>query len=99
VGFRGGRFYFPVPGLLGGGAGPNGKLTINGKPAVGGGDVSVPHDGTIICQIPGGGGLGDPALRDVALIRRDLEFGYITAEHARAHYGYDSSRDIVAVTK
>ena len=99
VGFRGGRFYFPVPGLLGGGAGPNGKLTINGKPAVGGGDVSVPHDGTIVCQIPGGGGLGDPALRDVALIRRDLEFGYITAEHAHALYGYDASQDIVATTK
>ena len=96
VGFRGGRFYFPVPGLLGGGAGPNGRLTINGKPALGGGDVSVPHGGTIVCQIPGGGGMGDPALRDVALIRRDLEYGYISVEHARTHYGYDVSQDVGA---
>lgn len=86
VGFRGGRFYFPVHGLLGGGDGPNGKLTINGKPATGGGDVSVPPGGTIVCRIPGGGGLGLPAERHPDLVRRDLEYGYITLEHAQQHY-------------
>jgi 5-oxoprolinase (ATP-hydrolysing)/N-methylhydantoinase A len=88
VGFRGGRFYFPVPGLLGGGAGPNGVLLIDGKPATGGGDVSVPPGGTIVCRIPGGGGLGDPSARDRGQVERDVAFGYITPDHARKHYGH-----------
>jgi len=86
VGFRGGRFHFPVPGLLGGGPTPKGRLLINGEPAFTGGDVSVPPGGTILCQIPGGGGLGDPKERDPELIRRDLRYGYITPEHAQLHY-------------
>ncbi len=36
---------------------------------------------------PGGGGHGDPALRDPAAIRRDLADGKITAAHARRFYG------------
>lgn len=36
---------------------------------------------------PGGGGHGDPALRDPAAIARDLADGKITEEHAREFYG------------
>jgi N-methylhydantoinase B len=36
----------------------------------------------------GGGGLGDPAERDPAAVRADLEDGYITPEHAAAWYGH-----------
>jgi N-methylhydantoinase B len=38
----------------------------------------------------GGGGHGDPAERDPAAIRRDLDQGYITAGAAREHYGYET---------
>ncbi len=92
VGFRGGRYYFTVPGLLGGGDGPNGKLIINGKVAVSGGDASVPPGGTMICQIPGGAGLGDPNERSRVLVQRDIEFGYISREAAERHYGYSETR-------
>ncbi|MGD9866550.1 MAG: hydantoinase B/oxoprolinase family protein [Hyphomicrobiales bacterium] len=89
VGFRGGRFFHAVPGILGGGDGPKGVLTINGTPAYGGGDESVPPGGMVRCEIPGGGGLGDPRERDPELIRRDIAFGYITPEQAREQYGYE----------
>lgn len=36
---------------------------------------------------PGGGGFGPPAERDLELVRRDLEFGYVTPETSRRLYG------------
>ena len=98
VGFRGGRFHFPVPGILGGHAAPNGKLVINGKPATSGGDASILPGQTIICQIPGGGGLGDPKERRQELVMRDLEYGYISREQAHSCYGYeDQDHNVKAV--
>jgi N-methylhydantoinase B/oxoprolinase/acetone carboxylase alpha subunit len=37
--------------------------------------------------MPGGGGYGDPANRDRALVRRDVEEGFISADAARTVYG------------
>lgn len=37
---------------------------------------------------PGGGGWGDPALRDRSVVARDVVRGYISAEQAAADYGY-----------
>jgi N-methylhydantoinase B len=46
------------------------------------------HAGDVIRhEQPGGGGHGDPALRDPAAIARDLEDGKITRDHATAFYG------------
>lgn len=43
--------------------------------------------GTVVCIEPGGGGgYGDPLKRDPGQVRLDLREGYITEEHARAHY-------------
>ncbi len=39
--------------------------------------------------MPGGGGYGDPARRDPALVRRDVEEGFISEEAARTVYGLD----------
>jgi N-methylhydantoinase B/oxoprolinase/acetone carboxylase alpha subunit len=89
IGFRGGRFHFPVPGFLGGNAAPNGRLMINGKSATSGGDASVLPGHTIICQIPGGGGLGDAKKRRRDLVMRDLEYGYVSREQAHNCYGYE----------
>jgi N-methylhydantoinase B/oxoprolinase/acetone carboxylase alpha subunit len=38
--------------------------------------------------MPGGGGYGDPADRDPALVKADLENGFITPERARSDYGF-----------
>jgi N-methylhydantoinase B len=35
----------------------------------------------------GGGGLGDPLLRDAELVATDVRDGYVTAQHARIAYG------------
>jgi len=83
---------------LGGHAAPNGKLVINGKPATSGGDASILPGQTIICQIPGGGGLGDPKERRQELVMRDLEYGYISREQAHSCYGYeDQDHNVKAV--
>ena len=41
----------------------------------------------VILETGGGGGWGPPAERDIEMIRRDLDRGYITAEAAIADYG------------
>jgi len=41
-------------------------------------------------RLPGAGGYGDPAQRDRALVRRDLEDEKISPEAARREYGFDA---------
>lgn len=94
VGFRGGRFHYTVPGLLGGRDGPHGRLIINGQPATKGGDAQVPPGGTMLCEVPGGAGLGNPLERDRALVARDVEYGYVSAELARELYGYEPAAEV-----
>ena len=77
-----------MPGLLGGLDGPNGKLIINGKEEVGGGDVSVPPGGVMACHIPGGAGLGDPLQRSRSMVERDIEYEYVSRAEAARLYGY-----------
>ncbi len=96
IGFRGGRYYFPVPGLLGGGDGPNGRLVINGQVATSGGDAVVPPGGTMLCEIPGGAGLGNPQERSRDLIERDIAYGYVSLEQAQALYGYRTAQQAAA---
>jgi N-methylhydantoinase B/oxoprolinase/acetone carboxylase alpha subunit len=88
VGFRGGRYHYAVPGILGGGDGPNGLLMINGEKATTGGDATVHPGGVIICRIPGGAGLGDPLERSRELVRRDVAYGYVSPAKAAALYGF-----------
>lgn len=39
---------------------------------------------------PGGGGYGDPATRDPALLEADLRDGFVSPDAARRDYGYGS---------
>lgn len=89
--FRGGRFVHPPEGVLGGGAAPNGYLSIGGKRDDAGRQVLVRAGERIISHIPGGGGYGDPRERDRDAVARDLKNGLISAEHARAHYGFTAT--------
>lgn len=41
----------------------------------------------VVMRSSGGGGYGDPLQRDPALVRRDVELGYISSERARSGYG------------
>jgi N-methylhydantoinase B len=42
----------------------------------------------IVCESAGGGGCGDPRGREPALVQRDLEYGYVSAEAARRFHGH-----------
>jgi len=44
-------------------------------------------------RTPGGGGWGDPAERDPASVRRDVERGLVTPEDAAETYGYQADRE------
>ena len=45
------------------------------------------HPGeTVTFFTAGGGGYGDPAERDVAAVKRDVELGYVSAECATRDY-------------
>ncbi|OYW96859.1 MAG: hypothetical protein B7Z14_19100, partial [Bosea sp. 32-68-6] len=41
----------------------------------------------VTIETSGGGGHGDPAARDPAALRRDLELGFVTAAAAARDYG------------
>jgi N-methylhydantoinase B len=42
----------------------------------------------IACNSAGGGGCGDPASRSPALVARDVEYGYVSAEAAQRFHGH-----------
>lgn len=87
-----GRMQNPAQGLFGGRSGAPGAIFAGERrlAATASPEVSIHSEETLRLLLPGGGGYGDPAKRDRALIDRDLRNGYITPEAARSTYG---SRD------
>ena len=55
--------------------------------------VPLPRGTVVHLRSGSGGGHGDPALREVRLIRRDLDEGYISAAHVEQHYPHFSRAD------
>lgn len=53
--------------------------------------VKLAQGRRIRLETPGGGGYGDPSRRRADLVRRDLRRGLVTAAHAQAAYGVNSS--------
>lgn len=47
----------------------------------------VPAGRTLVLELPGGGGYGEPEERTAELVRRDLSNGYISSDAAEADYG------------
>jgi N-methylhydantoinase B len=50
----------------------------------------------LIFRTAGGGGWGDPHLRDPRAIAEDLAQEYVSADAARREYGYGEARDSAA---
>jgi N-methylhydantoinase B len=46
----------------------------------------IPEGDRLVLELPGGGGLGDAATRDPALVARDVRDGLVSADAARALY-------------
>ena len=68
-------------GRFGGGDGAAGRVGMddaNGTPLRSKGFQIIPKGRHLLLHLPGGGGMGDPAERDPALVQRDREDGLIT---------------------
>lgn len=81
-----GRMRTPPRGLLGGGDGALARIEVNGHPIA---PTSSPEitfgEGDVVrLALPGGGGWGEPARRDPAMIAADLEDGYVTQTGRRS---------------
>lgn len=50
-------------------------------------DIPLKAGDRVQVNTPGGGGYGDPADRDPALVKRDVEMGYYSAEEAKEKFG------------
>ncbi len=82
------RVNHPARGRQGG---QNGATTTieqdDGSEMRGKGKQFVPHGRKVMLAFPGGAGYGNPAERDVESVKRDLLYGYISAQTASEDYG------------
>jgi len=84
------RAAYPAQGRHGGAPGATTEISRSDGAAMRSkGKQFVPHGERVTLAFPGGGGYGDPETRDRALVRRDLERGYISETTAREVYGFD----------
>lgn len=86
------RFRFRPWGMAGGRPGANMRVVLNrgtererdlGKIDM----VQLDEGDTVTFMTPGGGGYGDPFLRDPAAVLRDVRAGHVSAESAERDYG------------
>ncbi len=63
----------------------------DGEPMKGKGKQFVSAGRKVMLAMPGGAGYGNPAERDIALVKKDLLRGYISKQVARSEYGLSDS--------
>lgn len=82
------RVIHPPRGRSGGRDGATGKIYLKSGTALQGkGRQTIPAGDSLVLEMPGGGGLGDPAGRDPDRLAIDLRDGFVSAEAARQAYG------------
>lgn len=81
------RIHHPPQGFFGGRAARAGSVTLNGTRPLPSKETVFLRPGDVVhFQTPGGGGYGDPAERDPALIRQDLDNELVSPEAAARDY-------------
>lgn len=95
------RAVTPPWGLEGGGEGIGPKVIINPgredeRRMLKCNGLVLRRGDVVRCLTSGGGGYGDPAERDPALIEADLRAGLITIDHASEAYGFTSQDETAA---
>jgi N-methylhydantoinase B len=76
-------------GRNGGHAGAAGRVSLSdGSPIRTKGFQVIPDGARLVLELPGGGGMGNPAARDPARVARDVRDGLVSAEAARTLYGW-----------
>jgi len=78
VSFLAERTIFPAFGIEGGQAGATGAVLINGERTDPKRQYVLANGDTVVLRTPGGGGHGDPALRDSAALQADIAAGLVT---------------------
>jgi len=92
------RIDIPPKGKLGGQPGMGGHAELDdGTPFAPKGKYSIHQDRTLIMQIPGGGGFGNPLERDPEKVCKDVRDGTVSLENAREAYGVVLSDDATQV--
>ncbi|HWH77386.1 MAG TPA: hydantoinase B/oxoprolinase family protein, partial [Candidatus Binatus sp.] len=95
------RTIYPAPGLLGGGDGALGEVSMDdGHKLHAKALKDLKESDVVHVNLPGGGGYGDPFARDPQRVLWDVIEGYVTAEVAERRYGvairYDgAAKDLV----
>jgi N-methylhydantoinase B len=90
------RIVHPPLGFEGGCPGRKGFVGSNRPGPINPKGRVVLHEGeTVVLELPGGGGLGNPLERNVDLITRDVAGGYVSREQAIKCYGleFDQATD------
>ncbi|GAB1575270.1 hydantoinase B/oxoprolinase family protein [Bordetella petrii] len=81
------RVDHPARGHAGGGAGAAGRVALDdGSELRAKGSQLIPEGRRLVLDLPGGGGFGQAAQRPAELVRRDLQYGYISEAQARRDY-------------
>ena len=81
------RILHPARGRDGGGAGGKGAAVLDdGTVMRGMGREIIPAGRRLVVETPGGGGMGDPALRDPASLSADQRAGFVSAAAAKSVY-------------
>jgi N-methylhydantoinase B len=82
------RVLFPARGRDGGGPGAKGRISLaGGEDLRNKGFQTIPPQGRLIIEMPGGGGFGDPMTRDPDAVADDVRLGLVSAEAAARDYG------------
>jgi len=82
-----GRTQFPPQGVRGGYAGGLREIRVNGQTVHPKGRYTLKPGDRLTTLEAGGGGFGNPLKRDRAMLRRDVEQGFVTAQRAVMDYG------------
>jgi N-methylhydantoinase B len=81
------RIVHPARGRAGGGDGGKGAAHLDdGTPMRGMGREIIPAGRRLMVETPGGGGRGDPASRDRAVLAQDVRAGFVSELAARSIY-------------
>lgn len=86
LGIQAGRYMYPAEGLFGGKPGARAQFLVNGEPGNSYGLTQLKPGDIVMIDAPGGGGYGNPAERDPALVLNDVVQGYVSLEAAREDY-------------
>ncbi len=98
------RVDHPAKGRGGGAAGAAGEVALaSGRTLRSKGQQTIPAGDRLRLELPGGGGHGDPLVRDAERVAEDVHDGLVSVDAARENYGValhdDGSVDTAATKK